>query len=356
MGALSLSLPLSLACGGGDKPAEDGGKAKEGDKTEEKKPEDTGPKYVSAFGALPDLMGEGDLDENKVALGKMLYHDKRLSKNHDISCNSCHMLDKYGVDSEKTSPGHKGQRGDRNSPTVYNAAMHVAQFWDGRAADVVEQAKGPVLNPVEMAMPGEDQVVTVLKSIPGYEEPFKKAFPGEDDPITYQHMADAIGEFERTLVTPAPFDAYMKGDVKALTDEQVAGFDLFVTTGCTTCHAGPGLGGHMYQKLGLINAYETEDEGRKKVTGKDEDLHVFKVPSLRNVAKTGPYFHDGSIATLDEAVKLMAHHQVGKDLTDDQVKSIVAFLESLTGELPASALEVPELPESGPDTPEPDAS
>jgi len=316
----------------------------------------TPPKYAALFGTLPEVMADdpATLTDAKIDLGRSLYYDPRLSKNHDISCNSCHQLDKYGVDGEPTSPGHKGARGDRNSPTSYNAALHIAQFWDGRAPDVEAQAKGPVLNPVEMAMPTADVVVEVLTSIPGYPPLFEAAFG--DATITYDRMAEAIGAFERKLVTPGPFDAYLAGDSEALTDAEKAGLDLFVTTGCTTCHIGPGVGGSMYQKLGLVKPYETEDVGRSKATGKDADKYFFKVPSLRNIEKTGPYFHDGSIATLDEAVRLMGTHQLGKDLTDEQVQSIVTFLGALTGEIPTEYVAKPTLPESGPTTPKADPS
>ena len=315
-------------------------------------------KHAALFGVLPDHMHEGEPPaEALVDLGRMLYYEHRISKNHDLSCNSCHMLDKYGVDGEPTSPGHKGARGDRNSPTSYLAAMHQTQFWDGREPDVEAQAKGPVLNPVEMAMASPEAVEQVLRSMPGYKKAFKAAFPGEEKAITYDNFAKAVGAFERGLITKdSPFDKYLGGDASALTPAQQEGLDLFVSTGCTTCHSGPAMGGQMFQKLGLVHPYETEDEGRKKVTNKDADAFFFKVPSLRNVAKTGPYFHDGKVATLDEAVKLMAHHQLGKELKPGEVKKIVAFLESTTGELPTEYIAKPELPESGPKTPKPDPS
>ena len=168
----------------------------------------------------------------------MLYYEPRLSKSQEISCNSCHLLDQYGVDGQPTSDGHKGQAGDRNSPTVYNAAGHFVQFWDGRAADVEEQAKGPVMNPVEMAMPSEKQVIAVLKSMPEYVDAFKKAFPGEKDPISYENMAKAIGAFERKLITPSRWDKFLRGDSQALTNEEKAGFNVFMETGCQACHSG----------------------------------------------------------------------------------------------------------------------
>jgi cytochrome c peroxidase len=314
------------------------------------------PPHVAMFGVVPDHMFVGSpAADSLVSLGRMLYFENRISKNHDLSCNSCHRLDLYGVDNEATSPGHKGQRGARNSPTVYNAAAHVAQFWDGRAADVEEQAKGPVLNPVEMAMPDAEHVLTVLKSIPAYEKAFAEAFPGEADAITYDNFGKAIGAFERGLVTKnARFDQYAAGSADALTEEEVAGLDLFVSTGCTTCHSGALFGGQLYQKLGLVHPYETADAGRFEVTKQEADRFMFKVPSLRNVTRTGPWYHDGSITALDDAVRKMAHHQLGKDLTDEEVAKIVGFLDTLTGELPTDYIAAPTLPESGPETPGPD--
>ena len=280
----------------------------------------------------------------RIDLGKTLYYDARLSATDTISCNSCHQLDSYGVDGEPTSPGITGDRGGRNSPTVYNAAVHVAQFWDGRAEDVEAQAKGPILNPIEMGMPGEGEVLAKLGAIPGYGPLFLAAFPDAEVQITYDNLADAIGAFERTLVTPSRFDDYLQGDATALTAEERASLDLYVATGCTTCHLGAGLGGSMYMKLGLVQPYETEDAGRMEVTGNEADRHVFKVPSLRNVVETGPYLHDGSIDSLEETVAIMARHQLGKELTDEEVDSIVAFLKALTGEIPEGVTTAPAMP------------
>jgi cytochrome c peroxidase len=294
------------------------------------------------------------ITEARVALGRMLYYETRLSKNQDISCNTCHDLARYGVDGEPTSGGHKGQRGGRNSPTVYNAALHIAQFWDGRAADVEEQAKGPVLNPIEMAMPDAGYVVKVLKSIPGYVDAFKAAFPDAADPVTYDNAAAAIGAFERRLVTPAPFDRFVAGDAAALTPAQLVGLKTFVDTGCATCHNGAAAGGAMYQKLGLVKPFETADAGRAEVTKNDADRFFFKVPSLRNITETGPYFHDGSVASLDDAIRLMAEHQLGRAVSEQQVGEIREFLASLKGEIPADYITPPAMPVSGPDTPKPD--
>jgi len=308
------------------------------------------------FGALPAEAANPDnpITSAKVELGRILYYDPRLSKNHDVSCNTCHLLDRGGVDGEPTSTGHRGQRGARNAPSVYNAALHIAQFWDGRAADVEEQAKGPVLNPVEMAMPSEEAVIAVLESIPGYAPLFAAAFPGDENPITYDNMARAIGAFERKLLTPSPFDAFVAGDDRALRDEQLAGLDAFLSAGCIACHQGVAIGGGLYQKLGVIKPYPTEDPGRAAITGNDADRQVFKVPSLRNVAKTGPYLHDGSVQQLDDMIRIMAEYQLGIPIDDARVGAIHAFLESLSGRVDAELIAMPELPPSGPDTPAPD--
>jgi cytochrome c peroxidase len=310
------------------------------------------------FSILPKSVPKPDNVGSKarVDLGRMLFYDARLSKNHDIACNSCHLLDAYGVDGEVTSPGHRGARGGRNSPTVYNAAIHISQFWDGRAPNVEEQAKGPVLNPIEMASPSKEHVVGVLASIPGYVKAFDAAFPDDETALSYNNMARAIGAFERNLMTPGRFDAFMRGDTNALDETERRGLTTFLAVGCNSCHTEAAVGGALYRKLGFIFPYETADIGREAVTGDPLDRHVFKVPSLRNVAKTAPYFHDGSIATLEEVVKIMGYHQVGLTLEDAQIADIVAFLGSLTSAPDLDYVKRPELPESGPDTPAPDPS
>ena len=305
---------------------------------------------------LPDVMRSEDnpITEAKVDLGRMLYYDKRFSVSNTVSCNTCHPLKEYGVDHLPVSLGHEDKKGTRNAPTVYNAAGHIAQFWDGRAADVEEQALGPVLNPVEMAMPSRDYVLRVIESVPGYVERFEEAFPERDNPITFENFGKAIGAFERKLTTPAPWDAFLAGDKDALTDKQKQGFITFMTTGCMTCHNGTYLGGNMYQKVGLVKPWPNqEDKGRYEHTGNEADKMFFKVPSLRNVAKTEPYFHDGSVEDLGTAVKMMAEHQLGRDLSDEKTQEIIAFLKSLTGEIPTEYIEKPELPDSGPNTPKP---
>jgi len=302
-----------------------------------------------------------EVEAARVELGRMLYYEKRLSKNHDLSCNSCHDLQNYGVDVRErggrriaTSMGHRGAFGDRNSPTTFNAFLHVAQFWDGRAKDVEEQAKGPVLNPVEMALPDQDFAVRVLRTIPGYRRAFKAAFPEAKEPISYDHFATAVGAFERKLITPAPIDDYLQGKEDALSASQLAGLDLYMDR-CAACHMGEGFGGSIYQKLGLLEPYETSDQGRIKVTEDEDDAYVFKVPSLRNIVETAPYLHDGSIDSLEKMVSIMAKHQTPQGaLTKKGLKQLVAFLESLTGEIPVEYIAEPELPESGEKTPPPD--
>ncbi len=315
------------------------------------------PAKLSLFEPLPDVMASdaNPITEEKLALGRMLFYETRLSKSQQISCNSCHMLSNYGVDGHPTSEGHNRQKGDRNSPTVYNAAGHFVQFWDGRAADVEAQAKGPVMNPVEMAMPSEAQVVATLKSMPEYLEAFKRAFPGEKDPVNYDNMAKAIGAFERKLTTPSRWDKFQRGDQTALTAEEKAGFNTYVEAGCQTCHAGKYVGGNLYQKLGAAKPWpDTADPGREKVTKNEADRLVFKVPSLRNIEKTGPYYHNGKVTTLEEAISTMAEYQLGKTLSPEQVNSITVWLKSLTGEVPAEYIKEPVLPKSSAKTPKPD--
>jgi cytochrome c peroxidase len=315
-----------------------------------------GTNYPVSFQALPQRFEDpkNPLTPEKVSLGRMLYFDTRLSKNQDLSCNSCHDLARFGVDGKAVSPGHRKQLGNRNSPTVYNAAGHGSQFWDGRAPNVEEQAKGPILNPVEMAMPGSTAVVALLKTIPGYVTQFQKAFPGEADPVTYDNLGKAIGAFERQLVTPARFDKYLAGTQGALNEQEQRGMKRFAEVGCALCHSGANLGGGM-ARLGWLVAYpDQKDQGLYEQTKRDDHRMIFRVPTLRNVARTAPYFHDGSVQDLPTAVRLMGWHQLSKKLSDEEVNDIVAFLQALTGEVPASYIQKPALPPSGPTTPKPD--
>lgn len=274
-------------------------------------------------------------DNAKVDLGRHLFYEKRLSKDNSISCNSCHELNKYGVDGEAFSQGFGGVRVGRNSPTAYNAFMHITQFWDGRAATVEEQAKGPVLAAKEMAMPSSDEVVRRLKGIPEYQALFKAAFPRTADPITYDNVGEAIGTFERYLTTPARFDAYLDGKKDGITAAEKEGLATFVKVGCVSCHSGTLIGGHDYRKLGAVKPWPNQkDQGRYDVTKQNDDKMVFKIQSLRNIAKTGPYFHDSSATKLEDAVRLMARHQLGLELPAADIRKIVTFLNALTGELP----------------------
>ena len=311
-------------------------------------------KASGMFGILPTTAEnpKNTTNDSKVELGKMLYHDPRLSKSGFISCNSCHNLASYGVDNLPTSIGHKWQLGGRNAPTVLNAAFHTAQFWDGRAADVEEQAKGPILNPGEMAHSTENFTVGVIKSIEKYNSMFANAFPGEENPLTYANIANAIGAFERTLITPSRFDKYLQGDVSALNEQEKKGLETFMNSGCNACHMTATFGGNLYQKFGVTKNYweatgsKTKDEGRSAITKNESENYFFKVPSLRNVTHTYPYFHDGSIWDLKQAISIMGELQLGKKLTEAEVNDIAAFLESLTGELPESARMLPILPAS----------
>lgn len=292
------------------------------------------------FKPLPPI--EVDVQSPLFLLGEKLYHETALSANNQMSCNTCHQVKNFGVDNEPTSPSFDGSaRGERNSPSSYHASLHIAQFWDGRAADLVEQAKGPILNPVEMGLKNEKEAVSRIKAIPEYKAMFAAAFPDEKDPITYHNIALAIAEYEKGLLSPSPFDDYLQGNLAALDAQQRRGLKTFIETGCITCHTGVGLGGNMYQKFGLVKGpywehtgSERQDVGRFAVTNNEADMYVFKVPSLRNVEKTWPYFHDGSVADLGKAVRIMATTQLGRDLSNEQTDDLVAFLRSLTGEIP----------------------
>lgn len=289
---------------------------------------------LGVISPLPAQMPGAEKDSpEKVALGKKLFFEKKLSQNQTQSCNTCHSVDRRlgGVDNEPTSPGAFGKRGGRNSPTVLNAGFHLAQFWDGRAATLEDQAKGPILNPIEMAMPDQATVLARLNSDKKYVRDFKKAFPGEAQPVTYDNLAKAIAAFERTLVTQDRFDDFLKGDDSALSARELRGLNTFITVGCTTCHNGPVVGGNSYRKVGAVNPYpNSKDRGRIEITKEEEDELVFKVPSLRNITLTHPYFHDGAEKTLPEAIRTMGWIQLGQKLTDEQVGDIAAFLGALT--------------------------
>jgi cytochrome c peroxidase len=309
--------------------------------------------------ALPDVApapSDNPTTPAKVELGKMLYFDTRMSSSGNVSCFSCHNIMEGGDDHRPTSIGVHGHVGGRNAPSVWNAAFLSSQFWDGRAATLEDQAKGPPANPIEMGMPNLDAVIDRVKHIPGYKPYFEKAF-GPGDAVTMDNAAKAIAAYERTLITPnSAYDRYAKGDLEALTEQQSRGLATFAEVGCTSCHQGPNFSGpEMAPGTGFFMKFPTfpdsayvakydflSDTGRATVTGNDADRNIWRVPGLRNLVYTAPYFHNGLVHTIDEAVLIMASTQLNKELTDVQVADIVAFLETLTGPFPAQ--EMPRLP------------
>jgi len=307
---------------------------------------------VAAQEPITPIQPVKEINLGMVELGKKLYFDPRLSKSGFISCNSCHNLSMGGTDNLKTSIGDHWQQGPINAPTVLNSSMNVAQFWDGRAADLKEQAGGPIANPGEMAFT-HMLALEVLESIPAYVREFTQVFG--PDCINIDQVTEAIAEFEKTLVTPdGRFDLWLLGDKEAITAEELAGYELFKSSGCVGCHMGPAVGGSSFQKMGLVAPYETHNpaQGLAAVTGKDSDRFKFKVPTLRNVELTYPYFHDGEAQTLGDAVRIMGRLQLGKNFEQSDVDQIVAFLKTLTGEQPTFVL--PLLPPSTDKTPRPE--
>ncbi len=308
--------------------------------------------------ALPDVAPapkDNPTTEAKVMLGKMLFMDPRFSSTGTVSCNSCHNVMEGGDDSRTFSMGVHGKTGGRNAPTVWNAAFHSVQFWDGRADLLEDQAKGPVTNPVEMGVSEIEQAMDKVRAIPGYKPYFDKAF-GKDS-MTVVNAAKAVAAFERTLITPnSPYDKYVKGDKKAMNAQQVRGMETFASTGCVSCHSGAAFNGPkmefgqgFYAKFPTVadNAYVKEydlatDKGREEVTGSKADANMFRVPTLRNITDTAPYFHNGSVNNLSEAVRIMAELQLNKTLSEEEVKDIVTFLGALTGEYPE--ITMPRLP------------
>lgn len=280
----------------------------------------------------PDFFNGAVSSPAVIALGEKLYRDPILSDANDVSCNSCHDLATNGAGNTQFSAGHGGALGSRNAPTVFNAAGHVAQFWDGRAATVEEQALGPILSPKEMASADAKAVVARLKASNEYTTMFAAAFPASEDPVTFKNVGVAIGAFERTLAKPSRWDKYLLGDDAALDEDEKRGLVEFMAVGCPACHNGELLGGGTFMKAGLVNAWpDQKDLGRFNVTHAEIDKMVFKVPSLRYVTETAPYFHDGSVGDLVTAIKMMGHHQLGRELTDEQAASIAAFLGSTSG-------------------------
>ena len=318
------------------------------------------PGLAADWQALPDKVpapADNPPSAAKIELGKTLYFDPRLSEHGTLSCNSCHNLMAAGDDNRPNSIGMHDAHGGRSAPTVWNAAFYSVQFWDGRAATLEDQAKGPMVNPVEMGMGTLDVAIGRLQQIPGYQTQFAAAFPGESKPVTADNVAKAIAAFERTLITSnSPYDRYVKGDKAALSEQQVRGMDSFAALGCTACHSGANFSGPtlpvgtgFFMKFPTFpgSAFDAKyelvkDDGRFAVTKQEADRHLFRVPTLRNIALTAPYFHTGTVPTLDLAVRVMAKTQLDKELTDAQAADLVAFLNALTGEFPQIAM--PRLP------------
>jgi cytochrome c peroxidase len=304
--------------------------------------EELSPRVLRRFAALDPVTTSAPAA--LADLGRKLYYDPRLSKTGTVSCNTCHPLDKYGTTQSEVSTGILGRKGARNAPSTYNASGHFAQFWDGRSPSVEKQAMMPIENKDEMGMSAAE-AVKAIHDIPGYREEFARVFPGTAMPVTAERIGLAIGAFEHGLVTPSRWDRYLLGDKSALTAEEKAGAKLFANLGCIVCHTGPYVGGSMFERLGARVPWpQSADRGRKQVTGEAADDMVFKVPSLRNVAMTGPYFHDGSAQTLDMAIRMMARHQLGVELDDDEVRELHAWLGSLTGDIPHTYIAPPALP------------
>ena len=303
---------------------------------------DIDPVVAQLFEPIPPeapVPEDNPLTEAGIDLGHMLFFEQKLSRSGVISCNTCHVVGAAGVDHLPRAVGEGGRIGPRRSPTVYNAAFLGSQFWDGRAATLEEQAEGPIQAHVEMDLTPDEAVERLRQT--GYLPYFEAAFPDEEDPLTFENITKAIASFERTLITPgSPFDRYLEGETDALTPEQAEGLDLFMSSGCAGCHNGVLLGGQGFARF--THAEGGEDLGRAEVTGREADEYVFRIAPLRNVAETGPYFHDGSAATLEEAVSVMGSAQLGRAFNEDEVQSIVAFLQSLTGEFPL--VTFPQLP------------
>jgi cytochrome c peroxidase len=309
-------------------------------------------KAQQLFGVLPTVMEspQNPVTPEKVKLGKMLFYESRISIDGTVSCAKCHPISLYAADGLKTSVGNNCKISARNAPTVFNAAIQISQHWIGNRTSVEDQAKQSVTGPPAFGMVKYEDVENRLKQYKEYVSLFKAAFPEDKEPVTLDNFAKAVGAFERTLVTPSPFDSYLKGENMALTTAQKQGLKLFIEMGCGGCHSGTYVGGQMYQKFGMVEPYwkytksEKIDEGRFAITKNEADKYLFKVPVLRNVAKTPPYFHDGSVEKLESAVVIMAKVQLGKDITGEQAGGITEFLKSLTGNIPQELMTVPVLP------------
>lgn len=309
-------------------------------------------KAKEVLGPLPASMPseQNPITPEKVKLGKILFYESRISIDGTVSCARCHPISLYAVDGLRKAIGNNCKENPRNSPTIFNAASQISAHWIGNRTSVEDQARQSVTGPPAFGMPSNESAEKILKGMKEYVSLFKAAFPGEKDPITIDNFAKAVGAFERTLMTPAPFDAFVKGDAKALTEQQKKGLQTFFDTGCMTCHFSPYVGGQMYQKFGVFEPYggytksSPIDEGRFAVTKNPADKYVFKVPVLRNVSETPPYFHDGSIDKLGDAIRIMGKIQLLKDLSKEEIGDITAFFASLTGQIPDDVMRVPLLP------------
>ncbi len=306
----------------------------------------------STFGALPPSMpsAENPITPEKVALGRVLYFEPRISVDGTVSCSRCHLIGLYATDGLPKAIGNNSKLNPRNAPTVLNAAAQIAEHWIGNRKSVEDQAMQALVGPPSFGMPSYEAAVMAIKAIPGYAPLFAAAFPQEAEPISAANFGKAVGSFERTLVTPGPLDDFIGGDASAMTVKQQQGMMTFIEQGCAGCHSGPYLGGQLYVKFGLVVPYwqltgsKIIDEGRFAVTHQPADKYAFKVPVLRNVAMTPPYFHDGSVPLLADVVRIMARAQMGKELTGVQVDQILSFLTALTGRIPAAVAEAPTLP------------
>jgi cytochrome c peroxidase len=301
------------------------------------------PQRLFMFAPIPPSKPLSGLEAERVDLGRRLFYDTHISENSTVSCNSCHLLAEYGVDHRPHSLGHDNRPGGRNAPTVYNSGLEFAQFWDGRAPNLAAQASGPMMNPVEMGMAGPEQILAYVRSNPAYVKGLHSAFPDAADPVSLDTITTSIADFEDGLLTPSRWDRYLRGDTSALTDGEKQGLRVFLRSGCEACHAGRDMGGNSYEQLGAATDWHDQqtDPGRFQTSNQPRDRMFFKVPTLRNIEKTGPYFHDGHVATLDEAVRLMGRHEAGLNLSDQDVQSIVTFLHALTGEIPWSYIQPP---------------
>jgi len=304
------------------------------------------------FGPLPKVMASASNlgTPEKIKLGKILFYEKRISVDGTVSCSKCHPFSLYAADGLRKAIGDQCRINPRNAPTVLNAAAQISAHWIGNRTNVEDQAKQSVIGPPSFGMPSFAEVESRLKEIDGYGSLFKEAFPDDKDPITVDNFAEAVGAFERTLVTPSPFDDFLSGDLQKMSEREKKGLSTFMETGCSSCHSGAYIGGQRYTKFGVLEPYgqytksQEIDEGRFVVTKDESDKYVFKVPILRNVAMTGPYFHDGSVDDLQRAEYIMGKIQLGRELSNEELEDVDAFLKSLTGRIPDDALLIPLLP------------